>query len=201
MLAVEEHRRERERLDHLVIQRADLVEARKTLGETVRKLDRTARTQFLETFDAVQQNFRSIFERLFEGGYADIRIEEGVDPLEAHIEIVARPRGKRLSRIELLSGGERALVAIGLLFAFYLVKPSPFCLLDEIDAPLDDMNIGRFTALVKELSERTQFAIITHNKRTMEIADCLYGITMQEPGVSKVVSVRFGGDGNGGEPE
>lgn len=201
MLAVDEHRRERERLDHLVEQRADLVEAKKTLGETVRKIDRTARTRFAETFEAVRENFHAVFSRLFEGGYADIRIEEGVDPLEAQIDIVARPRGKRLSRIELLSGGERALVAIGLLFAFYLVKPSPFCLLDEIDAPLDDVNIGRFTELVKELSERTQFAIITHNKHTMEIADSLYGITMQEPGVSKVVSVRLGDNGDAGELE
>ena len=123
-------------------------------------------------------------------------MEEGADPLECKIEIIAKPKGKRPTSIELLSGGEKTLTAIALLFAIYLVKPSPFCILDEIDAPLDDANIDRFTRLIKDFSRNTQFIVVTHNKRTMEAADTLYGVTMQEEGISKLVSVRFNEDLN-----
>ncbi|MBD3348912.1 MAG: AAA family ATPase, partial [Candidatus Eisenbacteria bacterium] len=136
-------------------------------------------------------NFIETFQRLFQGGEADLRLTDPADPLESAIEIVASPRGKRLGRLSLLSGGERALTAIALLFAIYLVKPSPFCILDEVDAPLDDSNVGRFIRMLRDFSERTQFVIITHNKATMQAADLLYGITMEESGVSKVVSVRL----------
>ncbi|RKX30470.1 MAG: hypothetical protein DRP46_05330, partial [Candidatus Zixiibacteriota bacterium] len=156
--------------------------------------NQTARKLFLETFDKVRDNFKQVFEELFTGGEADIRMVNEDDPLESPIEIIARPRGKKLLSIAQMSGGERALTAISLLFAIYLAKPSPFCILDEIDAPLDDANIHRFLRIIKTFSEQTQFIIITHNKITMEAADILYGITMEHPGVSKVVSVRFNED-------
>ena len=146
---------------------------------------------FLETFGLVRQNFVDMFQRLFEGGEADLKLVDPDDPLESSIEIVASPRQKRMGRLSLLSGGERALTAIALLFAIYLVKPSPFCILDEVDAPLDDANVQRFVRMLREFSARTQFIIITHNKATMKEADQLYGITMEESGVSKVVSVNL----------
>ncbi len=139
----------------------------------------------------VRTNFIETFRRLFEGGEADLRLLEPDEPLESPIEIAASPRGKRLGRLSLLSGGERALTAIALLFAIYLVKPSPFCILDEVDAPLDDANVERFIRMLREFSSQTQFVIITHNKASMQSADRLYGITMEESGVSKVVSVRL----------
>ena len=131
-----------------------------------------------------------MFRTLFEGGEAALTLS-GDDPLEAEIDILARPRGKKPQSLSLLSGGEKALTAIALLFAIYLVKPSPFCILDEVDAPLDDANIDRFVLLLREFSRNTQFIVVTHNKKTMEVADCLYGVTMEEPGVSKLVSVRW----------
>ena len=140
----------------------------------------------------MQEHFRDIFKTLFEGGDAELRTL-GEDPLECEIEIAAKPRGKHLQSISLMSGGERALTAIALLFAIYLVKPSPFCLLDEVDAPLDDANVERFLRMLHRFSDRTQFVVITHNKRTMEAASSLYGVTMQELGVSKLVSVQFDG--------
>ena len=145
-------------------------------------------------FSTVQKNFRETFCRFFQGGEADLRLPENEDPLEAQIEIIARPAGKHFRDLSLLSAGERALTAISLLFAIYLVKPSPFCILDEIDAPLDDANVERFARVVSEYAERTQFIIVTHNKMTMRIAKTLYGITMEEDGVSKVVSVKFEND-------
>ena len=138
----------------------------------------------------MQKHFTDTFSTLFVGGSAELRMV-GDDPLECEIDILARPRGKSLQSISLLSSGERALTAIALLFAIYLIKPSPFCLLDEVDAPLDEANVDRFVALLRRFSEKTQFIMITHNKKTMEAAGALYGVTMQEPGVSKLVSVRF----------
>jgi len=140
----------------------------------------------------VQVHFHDIFTTLFEGGEAELRMV-GEDPLECEIEIAARPRGKHLQSISLMSGGERALTAIALLFALYLVKPSPFCLLDEVDAPLDDANVDRFLRMLDRFSAKTQFIVITHNKKSMEAAGHLYGVTMEELGVSKLVSVRFAG--------
>ena len=191
MLAVEEYEREAERYDFLVRQRDDLAQAKRQLEEAVRTINATARELFVETFEAVRQNLDVTFKTLFEGGHADIRLENPDDPLESPIEIVASPRGKRVQHISLLSGGERALTALSLLFAIYLVKPSPFCILDEVDAPLDDANVSRFLRMIRHFSEETQFVVITHNKRTMAEADYLYGITMEEPGVSTLVSVSL----------
>jgi chromosome segregation protein len=191
MLAVEEHEEESRRLEFLQLQRDDLVKARDDLQSAIRQINRTARDMFIETFDAVRANFSSTFQTLFEGGECDIRLEDPEDPLESAIDISASPRGKRTQRIHLLSGGERALTALALLFAIYLVKPSPFCVLDEVDAPLDEANIGRFLTMLHRFKLSTQFVVITHNPRTMEAADWLYGVTMQEPGISSIVGVRL----------
>ncbi|HTP13236.1 MAG TPA: AAA family ATPase, partial [Bacteroidota bacterium] len=191
--AFDEYKSEKERLDFVIAQRDDLVQSEKTLLDTIEEINTTAQRKFLETFDLIRDNFITTFKRLFdEGDECDLRLEEGIDPLEARIEIVAKPRGKRPTSIDLLSGGEKTLTAIALLFAIYLVKPSPFCILDEVDAPLDDTNIDRFTRILAAFSENTQFVVVTHNKRTMEAANALYGVTMEEEGVSKLVSVRFG---------
>ncbi len=191
LLALEDYQREKERLDFLQKQVQDLISAKETLQSTITKINDTARSLFMETFQQVKANFQKVLANLFDGGEADLILEEGIDPLEAKIEIMAKPRGKKLVTLAQLSGGEKALVAISLLFSLYLVKPSPFCILDEVDAPLDDSNIGRFIKLVRQFTDRTQFIIITHNKLTMEEADTLYGVTMIEPGVSQLVSVRL----------
>jgi len=191
LMALSEYDEQKERLDFLLQQREDLLSAEQTLHETITKINKTARTRFTEVFSQVRENFKSTFTRFFQGGEADLRLPEGEDPLEAQIEIMARPAGKHSRDLTLLSGGERALTAISLLFALYLVKPSPFCILDEIDAPLDDANVERFTRVLKEFAEKTQFVIVTHNRMTMKAAQALYGVTMEEKGVSKIVSVRF----------
>ena len=191
-LAVEEHAEESKRLDFLTSQRDDLISARQSLIQAIREIDGTARTMFLETFLAVQANFSKVFQTLFGGGECELRLANQEDPLESEIDIHAAPRGKRTQRIHLLSSGERTLVAVSLLFSIYLTKPSPFCLMDEVDAPLDDANVGRFTRLLEEFKADTQFLVITHNPRTMQAADAVYGVTMQEPGVSTIVGVRLG---------
>jgi len=192
LLALEDYTKKKERHTFLTQQREDLVKAREQLLEAIEKINTTASQLFTETFEKVQGHFRDIFKTLFEGGDAELRTI-GEDPLECEIEIAAKPRGKHLQSISLMSGGERALTAIALLFALYLVKPSPFCLLDEVDAPLDDANVERFLRMIGRFSDKTQFIVITHNKKTMESARCLYGVTMQELGVSTLVSVRFDG--------
>ncbi|HWP02659.1 MAG TPA: AAA family ATPase, partial [Gemmatimonadaceae bacterium] len=193
-LAVEEHEEEQRNLEFLTAQRQDLYEAVQSLQQAIREIDSTAREMFLETFGRVRDNFRHIFLTLFGGGECDLRLERPDEPLECDIEIHASPRGKRTQRIHLLSSGERALVALSLLFGIFLTKPSPFCLLDEVDAPLDDANIGRFVRMLNEFKRKTQFIVITHNPRTTtDAADAVYGVTMQEPGVSSVVSVRMRG--------
>jgi chromosome segregation protein len=190
--AFDEFTTEGERLTFLTQQRDDLIEAEKTLLDTIEEINTTAQRKFSETFMKIRENFITIFKELFmEGDECDLRIEENVDPLEAGIEIIAKPRGKRPTSIDLLSGGEKTLTAIALLFAIYLVKPSPFCILDEVDAPLDDSNIDRYTRILSKFSNNTQFIVVTHNKRTMEAASALYGVTMEEEGVSKIVTVRF----------
>jgi len=197
LLAYSEYEEESERLEFLNKQRDDLVESEKDIHKTIEEINQTAQAKFAETFNQIRENFIRVFRSLFDpGDEADLRLEEGADPLEGKIEIIAKPKGKRPTSIELLSGGEKTLTAIALLFAIYLVKPSPFCILDEIDAPLDDANIDRFSKLIKEFSQNTQFIVVTHNKRTMEAADTLYGVTMQEEGVSKLVSVHFNEDIN-----
>jgi chromosome segregation protein len=190
-LAVEEHAEETKRYEFLCSQRDDLVAARQSLLQAIREIDTTARAMFLETFTAVQANFAHVFQTLFGGGECELRLANADDPLESEIDIHAAPRGKRTQRIHLLSSGERTLVAVSLLFSIYLTKPSPFCLLDEVDAPLDDANVARFTRLLEEFKRTTQFIVITHNPRTMQAADAVFGVTMQEPGVSTIVGVRL----------
>ena len=193
-LAVEEHEESVKRLEFLTGQRSDLADAKQQLTQAIREIDATARELFFATFTQVRENFRQIFMSLFGGGECDLRLENPEQPLDCDIEIHASPRGKRTQRIHLLSSGERALVALSLLFGIFLTKPSPFCLLDEVDAPLDDANVGRFVRMLNQFKTRTQFIVITHNPRTTtEAADAVYGVTMQEPGVSSLVSVRMGG--------
>ena len=195
-LAIEEHDEEVRRLDFLTTQRNDLTQAKLSLQQAIREIDTTARDLFLATFSQVRENFRQIFMTLFGGGECDLRLENAEQPLDCDIEIHASPRGKRTQRIHLLSSGERNLVALSLLFGIFLTKPSPFCLMDEVDAPLDDQNVGRFVRMLNQFKQDTQFIVITHNPRTTtEAADAVYGVTMQEPGVSTLVSVRMrGGD-------
>lgn len=191
LTAIDEFREMEERHEFLATQQDDLQRSLEGLQAAIIKINRTTRRRFRETFDLVNAKFREVFPRLFNGGQAELRLTDEEDLLETGIEIVAQPPGKKLQNVSLLSGGEKALTAVSLIFAIFLIKPSPFCLLDEVDAPLDDANIGRFNDLVAEMSALSQFIIITHNKRTMEIADNLYGITMEEPGISKLVSVRM----------
>ncbi|RNC83758.1 MAG: chromosome segregation protein SMC [Balneola sp.] len=192
-LAIEEYKEEKERLDFYEEQIEDLDKAEKQLLETIEEINTTATERFNETFEEIRTNFQKVFKTLFnKDDYCDLLIEEGVDdPLEARIEIKAQPKGKRPSGISQLSGGEKTLTAIALLFAIYLVKPSPFCVLDEVDAPLDDANIERFAKMIKNFSQETQFIIITHNKKTMSKAEMMYGVTMPETGVSRLVGVRM----------
>ncbi|HEU4993185.1 MAG TPA: chromosome segregation protein SMC [Gemmatimonadaceae bacterium] len=194
VLAIEEHDETVKRLEFLTGQRADLNDAKNSLSQAIREIDSTAREMFLTTFVKVREHFREIFMTLFGGGECDLRLENPEMPLDCDIEVHASPRGKKTQRIHLLSSGERALVALSLLFGIFLTKPSPFCVLDEVDAPLDDANIGRFVRMLNQFKQKTQFIVITHNPRTTtEAADAVYGVTMQEPGVSSVVSVRMKG--------
>ncbi len=191
LTAIEEYQELEERARFLTEQQEDLRQSLHGLQTAIAKINRTTRKRFRETFDQVNAKFQEIFPRLFMGGRAELRLTDEDDLLETGIDIIAQPPGKKLQGVTLLSGGEKALTAVALIFAIFLIKPSPFCLLDEVDAPLDEANIGRFNDMVKEMSALSQFIIITHNKRTMEMADTLYGVTMQEPGVSRLVSVRI----------
>jgi len=191
LLALEEYQTTSEREKFLREQLKDLSNAKADLQATITKINQTARTLFTETLEKVRGNFKKLFVELFAGGEVDIFLEDPSDSLESNIEIIARPGRKKLLSINQMSGGERALTAISLLFSLYLVKPSPFCILDEIDSPLDDANCRRFLKIIDTFSERTQFVIITHNKITMEAAHNLYGVTMEQPGVSKLVAVKF----------
>jgi chromosome segregation protein len=197
LLAYSEYEEERQRLEFLLKQREDLVDSEKDLLQTIDEINTNAQKLFMETFEKIRDNFINIFRSLFNpGDEVDLKLEENIDPLEGKIEIIAKPKGKRPTSIELLSGGEKTLTAIALLFSIYLVKPSPFCILDEVDAPLDDANIDRFTKIIKDFSGSTQFIMVTHNKRTMESAETMYGVTMQDEGISKIVSVQFNEDLN-----
>jgi chromosome segregation protein len=194
LLADEEYGELGERLEFLRAQHDDLTASMKDLERALRGMTRTAQERFEKAFEAINRNFQELFARLFEGGRAELQLveaPEGGDPLETGVDMVAQPRGKRLQAISLLSGGEKALTGLALLFAIFYYRPSPFCLLDEVDAPLDDANIHRFTRMLRELASQTQFVVITHNRKTMEAADILYGITMEEPGLSRVVSVNL----------
>ena len=191
LTAIEEYRELEERYEFLSSQKADLEESLGGLQQAIQKINRTTRKRFFETFNLVNAKFQELFPRLFRGGHAELRLTNEEDLLETGIDIIVQPPGKKLQNVTLLSGGEKALTALSLIFAIFLIKPSPFCLLDEVDAPLDDANIGRFNEMVREMSAISQFIVITHNKGTMAVADTLYGITMEEPGISKTVSVRL----------
>ena len=188
LAAIDEHAEQLERKEHLDAQHADIVEALETLERAIAKIDRETRARFKDTYDKVDARFQEFFPRLFGGGAASLEMT-GDDLLTTGIGVSAQPPGKRVNNIQLLSGGEKALTAVALVFAFFELNPSPFCMLDEVDAPLDDANVGRFCALVREMSERVQFIFITHNKVTMELAEQLMGVTMNEPGVSRLVAV------------
>jgi chromosome segregation protein len=190
MIAIEQFDELETRHAFLTSQRKDLVDSIAQTVEAIRRIDRTTRQRFDEAFAAINHNFQEMFNALFGGGRAGLALLEG-DPLESGIEIIAQPPGKRLQSVQLLSGGEKALTAIALMFAMFKYRPSPFCVLDEIDAPLDDANIGRFVEMLRGMQSHTQFIVITHNRKTMEIANRLYGITMEEPGVSKLISVQL----------
>ena len=188
LAAIDEFEEQNERSRYLDAQHADLTEALTTLERAIQKIDRETRQRFRETFDKVNERLQQTFPRLFGGGHAHLQMT-GDDLLDTGVAILARPPGKRLSTIHLMSGGEKALTAVALVFAFFELNPAPFCMLDEVDAPLDEANVGRFCELVREMSERVQFIFITHNKTTMEFADHLLGVTMHEPGVSRLVAV------------
>ena len=189
--AIDEYNELNARYENLTRQEKDLVTAKSTLTETIMKIDATTTTMFSEAFKEIRANFEQVFRRLFGGGRADLILVDENGVLDSGIDIVAQPPGKKPTHISLLSGGEKALTAVSLLFAIFMRKPSPFCILDEIDAPLDDANIERFKDLVREFSHTTQFIIITHNKQTMALANTIYGVTMEEQGVSRVISLRL----------
>jgi chromosome segregation protein len=191
MMAVEQFDELEGRHRFLTVQRRDLVESIAATGDAIKRIDETSKARFREAFHAINANFQETFTTLFGGGQAGLALLDETDLLESGIEIVAQPPGKRLQNVQLLSGGEKALAAIALMFAIFRYKPSPFCVLDEIDAPLDDANIGRFIDVLRQMQDDTQFILITHNRKTMEIADRLYGVTMEEPGVSKLISVKL----------
>ncbi|HTL45975.1 MAG TPA: chromosome segregation protein SMC [Vicinamibacterales bacterium] len=191
MMAIDQFDDLESRHTFLTAQRKDLVDAIAATNEAIRKIDRTTRERFQEAFTVINGNFEQTFTTLFGGGKAGLVLLDETDALESGIDIIAQPPGKRLQSVQLLSGGEKALTAMALMFAIFKYRPSPFCLLDEIDAPLDDANIGRFVEMLQGMQEHTQFILITHNRKTMEIADRLYGVTMEEPGVSKLISVQL----------
>ena len=191
LMAIDEFQQMEERFSFLSGQKDDLEESMNALQKAIQRINRTTRKRFLETFELVNEKFKQVFPRLFCGGHAELRLTDEEDLLSTGLEIVVQPPGKKLQNVSLLSGGEKALTAVALIFSIFLIKPSPFCLLDEVDAPLDDANIGRFNEMVREMSSGSQFIIITHNRATMAVADTLYGVTMEEPGVSKLVSVRL----------
>ena len=193
LTAIEDYEEQQQRHDFLTAQRDDLVQSLEGLKKAISRINRTTRKRFLQTLEAVNRKLAEVFPLLFNGGSGHLRLMTDRDPLEAGVEILVHPPGKRLTSMSLLSGGEKALAAAALLFSLYMIKPSPFCILDEVDAPLDDANIDRFIEVLKRISQESQIIMVTHNKRTMEISDILLGVTMEEPGISKIISVNFQG--------
>jgi chromosome segregation protein len=196
MMALEEYKETAQRHDFLEHQRKDLLDSIENTQATIKEIDEFSRQKFQEAFDRINENFQFTFRKLFGGGQAFMRLTDEVNTAESGIDVVASPPGKKLQNVLLLSGGEKALTALSLLVGIFQYQPSPFCILDEVDAPLDEANIGRFTELIREMAVQTQFIVITHSKKTMAVAPVMYGVTMQEPGVSKIVSVKFGSEGN-----
>jgi chromosome segregation protein len=191
LVAIEEYEETEQRYNFLSTQNEDLLKAKEQLLDVINRINAQTKEMFTETFAKVRENFRGMFTELFGGGKADLLLVNDGDALDSGIEIVARPPGKQLQNITLLSGGEKTMTAVALLLSIYQVKPSPFCVLDELDAPLDESNVGRFVRVLQRFLVHSQFVIITHNKRTIAMADVLYGVTMQERGVSRIVSVKF----------
>jgi chromosome segregation protein len=191
MMAVEEYQEAEQRFEFLNTQRQDLLDSIRDTTQAIEEIDAVCRRQFKEAFEAIDAGFRAAFVHLFGGGHGELRLLEEAGEADAGVEIIAQPPGKKLQNVLLLSGGEKALTALSLLIAMFRFKPSPFCVLDEVDAPLDEANVDRFANMVREMSTQTQFIVITHSKRTMETASMLYGVTMEEPGISKIVSVRL----------
>ena len=187
----DEHEEKTARLNNLLEQKADLIDAENNLKEAIKKIDMVAQEQFFETYNQVKENFEKMFTVFFNGGKGSIELSDPNDPLNSDINIFAQPPGKRNNTLKMLSAGEKSLTAIALLFSIYQYKPSPFCILDEIDAPLDDINIKKFTDVIKDYSKTTQFIMVTHNKLTMESADCIYGVTAEKQGISKLMSIDF----------
>jgi chromosome segregation protein len=206
MDAIQEFDELEQRYTFLEKQNTDLTNAKSELMETISRINRTTRELFADTFEKIRTNFQEMFIELFGGGKANLVLTDEADPLESGIDIIAKPPGKQLTSISLLSGGEKTMTAVALLFSIYMVKPSPFCVLDEMDAPLDESNITRFIKILDRFVDQSQFVVISHNKRTIARADAIYGVTMEEHGVSKLVSVKFStrenprssnGNGNG----
>jgi chromosome segregation protein len=204
MMALEEYTETAERHGFLETQRKDLLDSIENTQQSIKEIDDVSRIKFDEAYKIINENFSATFTKLFGGGAAFMRLTE-VDPISGKssdasgIDIIASPPGKKMQNVLLLSGGEKALTALSLLVGIFQFQPAPFCVLDEVDAPLDETNVGRFSRLIAEMAETTQFIVITHSKRTMEQADVMYGVTMQEPGVSKIVSVSLGGRSKGRE--
>jgi chromosome segregation protein len=191
LAAAQEEEELAQRHQFLSDQRDDLLQSLESLNQAIRKINRTTRQRFVETFHTINDKFQAVFPELFQGGRAELKLTDEENILETGIDIVAQPPGKKLQSIDLLSGGEKTLTAVALLISIFLVKPSPFCLLDEADSALDDLNATRFNNYMQKISHTSQFILITHNKLSMQAAHTLYGITMQEPGISKVVSVKL----------
>ena len=187
----DEHEEKSARLNNLLNQKSDLIDAENNLKEAIKKIDNIAQEQFFETYNKVRDNFETMFTVFFNGGKGSLELSDPEDPLNSDINIFAQPPGKRNNSLKMLSAGEKSLTAIALLFSIYQYKPSPFCILDEIDAPLDDINIKKFTDVIKDYSKTTQFIMVTHNKLTMESADCIYGVTAEKQGISKLMSIDF----------
>ena len=191
LVAIEEYAELKERYDFLKKQTDDLWTSKNSLVADIDEINATSQKLFSDTFEQIKKNFQFTFQKIFGGGTADLKLVETEDVLDSGIEIVARPPGTVLKSLSLLSGGQRTMTAVSLLFAIYMVKPSPFCVLDELDAPLDDANIGRYTDLLKEFTRYSQFLVISHNKRTMSAAQTIFGVTMQERGVTRLISMRL----------
>ena len=201
LMAEEEFLEQKKRFDFLTEQRQDLRESITSTEEAIRKIDEESKTQFLKALEEVNKNFQDLFTSLFKGGNAEVKLLEPENPLESGVEIVAQPPGKRVQNLSLLSGGEKSLTSLAFLFAMFRYRPSPFCFLDEVDAALDDVNLARFLDLLRTIKHQTQFILITHNYKTMEVADYIYGTTMAEPNMTKLLSVKLEKKGGEAPPD
>ena len=196
LTAIQEHEAQKERYEFILGQKEDLLASMESIMQAIKKINKTCLERFMDTFNQVDTQIKNVFPILFNGGNARLKLMDESKPLESGVLVEVRPPGKKVSHMGLLSGGEKALVAMALLFAIYLIKPSPFCLLDEVDAPLDEANVDRFNDLLKEIKKYSQVLMVTHNRRSMEIVDSLFGVTMENAGISKMVAVNLGANIN-----